>query len=407
VSDKIDYQVFFIECPGCGKRNFDGPHYNGPHYNNEPESWWIECKTDGCQWGMETEGDDVNKLIEKWNTRAGNKPIINDDRRFAAIPDDVKVIDQVINNKSALYHGDCVEIIKAFPDNSIGYSMFSPPFADLFTYSDSKNDMGNCRGTDDFKQHFYYLVEQLYRVIMEGRLVSIHCMDLPATLGRDGYIGQKDFPGEMIRIFERAGFIYHSRVTIWKDPLIQAVRTKQLSLAHKQISKDSSRCGMGYPDYIVTMRKPGDNKKPISHGRGFEEYIGERPEPNEQKNDNPQKNKYSHMVWQRYASPVWDDIRQTETLNCFRAAKGENDEKHICPLQIDTVKRCLELWSVIDDVVLDPFMGIGTVPLFAIKSGRKAVGIELKETYFKMAVSKINESNTKHTQISIFDLLKQ
>lgn len=298
-----------------------------------------------------------------------------------------KIINQEITDKWAAYHGDCIEVLKGIPSNSIHYSIFSPPFSSLFTYSASERDMGN--STDnEFYNHFNFLIPELYRVTMPGRLLSFHCMNLPMTIGADGVIGMKDFRGNMIFAFINQGWIYHSEVCIWKDPLLQAVRTKKLELAHKQISKDSSRCAMGYPDYIVTMRKPGINSEPIVHGRGFEEYIGEKKEPKFEKNDNHSINKYSHNVWQRYASPVWFDIRQTNTLN-VHLAKENNDERHICPLQLDVIARCLELWTNKNDIVLSPFMGIGSEGYQSIKQERRFIGIELKESYYKIAVKNL------------------
>jgi len=240
-----------------------------------------------------------------------------------------RVIHQVITDKWSAYHGDCVEVLKGIPSNSIHYSIFSPPFSSLFTYSASAHDMGNSTD-EEFYDHFEFLIPELYRVLLPGRVLSFHCSDIPAMKERDGYMGAKDFPGKLLRKFEAVGFIYHSpRITIWKDPLLEAVRTKALRLAHKQISKDSTRCGAGGADYIISVVKPGNNPEPIPHGRGFEEYIGEREEPSNPKNDNPAKNKYSHHVWQRYASPVWMDIRQGNTLN-IKQAREKDDERHIC-----------------------------------------------------------------------------
>jgi DNA modification methylase len=298
-----------------------------------------------------------------------------------------KVIDQKITKNWSIYQGDCVSVLRKMPSNSIHYSIFSPPFSSLFTYSASERDMGN--STDkEFHTHFSFLIPELYRATMPGRLISVHCSDIPAMKERDGYIGLKDFPGDIIRSFQRAGFIYHSKVLIWKDPLLEATRTKSLGLMHKQIVKDSSKCRNGLPDYIVTMRKPGINPEPIVHDRGFEEYIGERNEPNFEKNDNHSKNKYSHHVWQRYASPVWLDIRQTNTLN-VRLAKEKNDERHICPLQLDVIARCLELWSNKRDIVLSPFAGIGSEGYQAIKMNRKFIGIELKKSYYDISIKNL------------------
>lgn len=300
------------------------------------------------------------------------------------------VINQEINDQWAAYHGDCVEITKEIPSDSIHYSIFSPPFSSLFTYSASERDMGNSTD-DEFYDHFEYLIPELYRVTMPGRLLSFHCSDIPAMKERDGYMGLKDFPGMLLRKFEKEGFIYHSRVTIWKDPLIEAVRTKALRLAHKQISKDSAKCGMGGADYIITVYKPGNNPEPISHGRGFERYIGERAEPKFEKNDIHGLNKYSQHVWQRYASPVWMDIRQTNTLN-IRQAREKDDERHICPLQLDVIARCLELWSNKGDTILTPFGGIGSEGYQAVLMGRKAILIELKEVYYKVLVKNMRST---------------
>jgi len=314
----------------------------------------------------------------------------------------MNVLDQTFGNGWALFHGDSCEVISGITDNSIHYSIFSPPFASLFTYSDSDRDMGNCKDGGTFADHFGFLVPELYRIMMPGRLVSFHCMQLTATLNRDGFMGMKDFRGDLIRVFEKAGFIYHSEVCIWKDPLVQATRTKALSLAHKQISKDSSRCAMGLPDYVVTMRKPGENPEPIAHGRGFETYYGETPEPSDHKTDNARTNKYSHHVWQRYASPVWFDINQTNTLNAVQARDGR-DEKHVCPLQLDTIARCLELWSNPGDTVFSPFSGIGSEGYQSILMGRNYVGVELKQSYYDTAIKNMvraeNVSGTRQMEM--------
>ena len=296
-----------------------------------------------------------------------------------------------------LHLGDNIELIKKIKDDSIGFSMFSPPFAQLYTYTNSVRDMGNCRGRQEFIEHFRFLTKELYRVIMPGRLVAIHCMNLLKTVTHDGVIGIHDFRGDIIRLFESEQFIFHSEVCIWKDPLIQAVRTKVLSLAHKQICKDSSRCGNGLPDYIVVMRKPGINPIPIEHRQGLTEYIGEREFTNTNFNEDQRKNKLSHEIWQRYASPVWFDIRQTRVLSS-EIARDEKDEKHICPLQLDTIERCLELWSAKGDVVLDPFSGIGSTVYSAVSMGRYGVGFELKESYWKQSIKNLEYLESKEKQ---------
>lgn len=313
----------------------------------------------------------------------------------------MNIIDQHISGNWAMYNGDSCEVLATIPDNSIHYSIFSPPFQSLFTYSSSDRDIGNCRTEVEFYDHFKFIVDHLYRVMMPGRVLSFHCMNLPATISHDGYIGMKDFRGDLIRVFQSAGFIYYSEVCIFKDPLIQAVRTKTLTLAHKQISKDAARCAQGYPDYVVTMRKPGENPEPVSKGRGFEKYIGEMDEPTEPKTDNPRTNKYSHKVWQRYAAPVWFDIDQTKTLN-ERVAREDKDEKHCCPLQLQTIERCLELWTNPNDLVLSPFAGIGSEGYCSIESGRRFIGIELKSSYYKQAVKNIKSVETTERQQELF-----
>lgn len=274
----------------------------------------------------------------------------------------IKVLEQNIEKQYAMYHGDAVDIIKGIPDNSVHYSIFSPPFASLYTYSNSDRDMGNCKGDEEFYNHFKFLAEELYRVVMPGRLLSFHCMDLPLMKSRDGVIGLKDFPAIVRTIFEDCGFIYHSRVTIWKNPVTEMQRTKALGLLHKQIRKDSSMSRMGIPDYIITLRKPGDNPEKIEHDH----------------------ESFPVDVWQKYASPVWMDIRQSDTLQ-KKSARDEKDERHICPLQLEVIQRCIELWTNPGDIVLDPFAGIGSVPYTAVTMNRRGIGIELKESYYKQA----------------------
>lgn len=278
----------------------------------------------------------------------------------------MNVLEQAIENRYAIYNGDSCEIVKAIPDNSIHYTIFSPPFASLYTYSNSDRDMGNSKGDDEFYNHFIFLAKELYRVTMPGRLLSFHCMDLPLMKERDGVIGLKDFPAIIRKIFEDCGFIYHSKVTIWKNPVTEMQRTKALGLLHKQIRKDSAMNRQGIPDYIVTMRKPGENPERISHTH----------------------ESFPVDVWQNYASPVWMDIRQSDTLQ-KKSAREDKDERHICPLQLEVIQRCIELWTNPNDIVLDPFAGIGSVPYTAVKLGRRGVGVELKESYYKQAVNNL------------------
>lgn len=272
----------------------------------------------------------------------------------------VDVLNQVVKEKYAIYHGDSVDITKNIPDDSIHYTIFSPPFSSLYTYSNSDRDMGNCKGDDEFYRHFKFLAEELYRITMPGRLLSFHCMDLPMMKSRDGVIGLKDFPALMLKIFQDCGFIYHSKVTIWKNPVTEMQRTKALGLLHKQIKKDSSMCRQGIPDYIVTVRKPGENPERITH-------------TNES---------FPVGIWQNYASPVWMDIRQSDTLQ-KKSARAEQDEKHICPLQLEVIQRCIELWTNQNDIVFDPFGGIGSTPYVALLMGRRAIASELKDSYFE------------------------
>lgn len=292
----------------------------------------------------------------------------------------MNVIDQSISKNYVLYHGDCVEVLREFPEDSVHYTVFSPPFASLYTYSDSDRDMGNCKDDAEFQYQFSFLIAELMRVTKPGRLVSVHCMNLPAMKSRDGFIGVKDFRGDIIRLFMAAGFIFHSEVCIWKNPVTEMQRTKALGLLHKQIRKDSTMCRQGLPDYIVTFRKPGENTEPVAHTA--EQFpVG---------------------VWQRYASPVWMDIRQTNTLQ-RTSARQEKDEKHICPLQLDVIERCINLWSAPGEIVLDPFAGIGSVPYQAVLMGRRGLGVELKDTYFAQAVKNLQAAESDMSVQTTFD----
>jgi len=306
---------------------------------------------------------------------------------------------QKIMSRYALYNGDCCEVIKNIPHDSIGFSIFSPPFCNLYTYSDDPLDMSNSKSYKEFFQHFNYLIKELYRVLLPGRIVALHCMDLPMHKQDYGFVGLRDFPGDLIRAFRKEHFIYHSKFCIWKDPLLAAVRTKAIGLAHKQIVKDSSMCRMGIPDYVLVFRKRGVNTKFIHNKKGLTKYYGSRSVPKELNrflgHQEQKTNKRSHWIWQQYASPVWFDIRQTNILP-YRNAKGHEDEKHICPLQLDTIERCMALWSTKDDIVLSPFMGVGSEIYVAVKNKRRGIGIELKTSYYKQAVCVMkNIGNTK------------
>ena len=327
----------------------------------------------------------------------------------------MNVKDQMITDKYALYNGDSAEVLLEIPENSIHYQIYSPPFSSLYTYSNSERDLGNCKSNDEFFAQFEYIGTELYRTLMPGRIMSVHCMDIPAMKERNGYIGLIDFPGMLIAMFERIGFIYHSRAVIWKDPLVEATRTKAIGLMHKQLVKDSAMCRNGLPDYIVSFRKPGKNDEPIAHTEGLTTFIGEDEPVAAAKTPTLKDSRvhrhlsmsrtdpvYSHHVWRRYASPVWMDINQSNTLN-RTGAREENDERHICPLQIDAIARCLTLWSNPGDTVLSPFMGIGSEIYQALRMGRKGVGVELKESYYQQAVLNCSMAIEQTEQIMLFD----
>lgn len=292
------------------------------------------------------------------------------------------IIHQTIKPEYALYNGDCIEVMKSLPEGKIDMALFSPPFADLYCYSDSPMDLGNCKNYDEFMDHFAFVVEQLARITKPGRNCVVHCMDIPAMKERDGYIGLKDFSGDIIRLFQKFGFTYHSRHLIWKDPLIEATRTKAIGLMHKQLQKDSIMSRAGLPDYLLAFRNAGVNATPISHPDGLTKYAGSDEMPDA---DGIKK---SHNIWRAYASPVWMDIRQTKTLNA-RQAREADDEKHLCPLQIDVIERACVLWSNPGEIVFTPFMGVGSEVYGAVLNGRKAIGVELKTAYYKQAVKNL------------------
>lgn len=279
----------------------------------------------------------------------------------------------------AAYNGDCVDVVRQLPSRSVGFSIYSPPFADLFVYSDSIADMGNCRSEAEFADHYAFLIEEMARVTMPGRLTAVHCSDLPARKWKDGLIGIKDFSGLIIRLHEASGFALHSRVTIWRDPVVEMTRTKALGLLYKQLQKDSTKSRQGMPDYLLVFRAPGENEEP----------VGQKPA------------EFPLSQWQQWASPVWMDINQTNTLN-VRAAKEAKDEKHLCPLQLDLIERAITMWSNPGNIVLSPFMGIGSEGVTAIKLKRRFVGVELKEAYWRQATRYMAEAEASGR--SLFDL---
>lgn len=308
------------------------------------------------------------------------------------------VIAQDITERYAIYNADTVEMAKNMPSDSVDFSIFSPPFASLYTYSNSDRDMGNTKTHDEFWQHYRFLIKEQFRVMKPGRNIAIHCMNLPTSKQNDGFIGIRDFRGDLIREYEKEGFIYHSEVCIWKDPVVSMQRTKALGLLHKQIKKDSAMSRMGIPDYVVTMRKPGENAEPIAGE--FQYYVGDNPPVSFkgiQRDDGrmyfvPGYSGTSIDVWQLYASPIWTDINQTDTLN-FREGRENDDERHICPLQLDVIERCIQLWSLPDELVWSPFLGIGSEIYMAIKLGRRGIGAELKPSYFQLAQRNIKTAN--------------
>jgi DNA modification methylase len=320
----------------------------------------------------------VNIYLITTDTMSNVKQSIdNKQKQFELMQDEMsKAVNQNLNNtilKSATYNtdevdneyykikrGDCIQLIKDVQDETVGFSIFSPPFAELYTYSSHLEDMGNSKDYNEFLTQFNFLIKELYRVIKQGRNVAVHCMDLPIQKGKEGFIGLRDFSGLILKAFENAGFIYHSRVTIWKDPVVEMQRTKALGLLHKQVKKDSTMSRVGIPDYLLIFRKDGDRTDPV-------------------------KCTINVDTWQKYASPVWMDIDYGDTLQGYRNGRDENDEKHICPLQLPTIERAIHLYSNENDTVLTPFMGIGSEVFQAVKMNRKGIGFELKESYFDQA----------------------
>lgn len=360
-----------------------------------------------------------------------------------------KVIHQESDELWTMYHGDCCEVIKGLPDDSIDFGIHSPPFANLYIYSDSMADMGNAADSAEFFEHYRYLIRELFRTTVPGRLCAVHCKDLPLYFNRDGAAGLDDFPGDIIRAFRDCGWTYHSRVTIWKDPVIEMQRTKNNGLLHKTLCRDSSQVRQGMADYLLMFRKiVGDSlmsAKPVTRTppadftgdekawrrtHCFSRYVGD-PSPvvmsnyctggapdakayqynrcvqstdrktfyithadgsketiTKEEMDRRNSSGFGLEVWQRYASPVWFDINQTRVLN-YRLARDEQDEKHICPLQLDVIERSVELWTNPNDVVLSPFAGVGSEGYGAVCCGRRFVGIELKESYYKQAINNL------------------
>lgn len=306
----------------------------------------------------------------------------------------IKVLNQRLGRNYALYHGDCVEVVKGLPDNSIDLTVTSPPFCNLYLYSPSPRDMGNTETDTHFFENFKYLIPELWRVTVPGRLCVIHCKDLPLFMGSDGCAGLRDFPGEIVRAFIEFGWVFHSRVTIWKCPKLEREKTNNSGLLHGQLCRDSSASRQGMADYLLVFRKWSEgmeglnSAKPVTRAESYRltAYAGSEPP---ERHLGMSDREYSILAWRKYASPVWMDIRQTEVLNSNIARKG--GEPHMCPLQLDVIERCVELWSNPGDVVLDPFNGVASVGYKALQMGCKYTGIELKKEYYQSAIEFLDE----------------
>ena len=299
---------------------------------------------------------------------------------------EITIKDQVINDEFAYYCGDCVEVSMGIPDNKADIIIYSPPFFELYVYSDDPKDMNNSANYTQFKQHYAFLLKELKRILKPGRICAVHCMDLPIQKGKEGYIGLRDFSGDLIKMHEDAGFIYHSRTTIWKNPVTEMQRTKALGLLHKTIKKDSCMSRVGIPDYVLFFRNEGDNEVPITH----------------QDTDFNKPDYLPVDLWQKYASPVWMDVDYSRTLQ-YRSGRDNNDEKHITPLQLDTIERILHLYSNEGEVVFSPFAGIGSEGFQAIQMKRKTMLIELKDSYFNLGVKNLKSLvEEKNSVLTLF-----
>jgi len=301
------------------------------------------------------------------------------------------VIDQLVTDDYAIYNGDCIETMREMPDDSVHISVYSPPFGGLYHYSSSERDLSNCRDYAEFFEHYEFVVRELARLTMPGRVTCVHCMDVPS--GNSGRDHLTDFPGDIIRLHERCGFDYIARYAVWKEPLGVRNRTMAKNLAHKTIVDDSSRCSVASADYLIVCRRRGENKVPITHPRGLLTYAGERQPPADVLQyrgwtGNQIENRYSHWIWRQYASAFWDDVRINRVLP-YREAKDEEDEKHIHPLQLDVIERCLHLWTNPGEILLTPFMGVGSEAWCAVRLGRRGIGIELKPSYYRQAVKNL------------------
>jgi hypothetical protein len=301
------------------------------------------------------------------------------------------VLDQHITDRYALYNGDCIEVMQGLPADSVHLSVYSPPFAGLYHYSSSERDLSNARSYEEFLDHYGYVVDELARITMPGRISAVHCMDVPKS--NSGGDALRDFPGDLIRLHARYGFDYFARYHVWKEPLGVRNRTLMKGLTHKTIVDDASRCSVASADYVLAFRKRGQNPVPVEHPTGLTEYYGERVPPADLLpyrgwTGKQTENRYSHWIWRQYASAFWDDVRIDNVLP-YREARDSEDEKHVHPLQLDVIARIVQLWSNPDERVLTPFMGVGSEVYQAVKDGRYGIGAELKPTYYRQAVKNL------------------
>jgi DNA modification methylase len=301
------------------------------------------------------------------------------------------VANQEITDKYAIYEGDCIEVMQSLPAGKVHLSVYSPPFGGLYHYSSSERDLSNCAGYDQFFEHYAFVVRELFRITLPGRMTAVHCADVPS--GNSGGDHLIDFSGDIIRLHEREGWHYNARYAVWKEPLAVRNRTMRKDLAHKTIVDDSSRCSVAGADYLLVFRRKGKNEIPITHPSGLLNYAGARQIPAELLHyrghkGNQIENRYSHWIWRQYASAFWDDVRMERVLP-FKAARDSEDEKHVHPLQLDVIDRIITLWSNPGEVVCTPFMGVGSEVYSAIRNGRRAIGAELKASYFRQAQSNI------------------
>lgn len=317
------------------------------------------------------------------------------------------VNEQVITDRYALYNGDCVEVMAGLPDASVHFSIYSPPFGGLYHYSSDERDLSNCSDYQEFFDHYGFVVGELARLTPSGRLTAVHCTDIPSSNTGQDYL--TDFPGDVIRLHERHGWRFVARHTIWKEPLWVRNRTLTKNLAHKTIVDDSAFGGVASADYLLVFRRPGHNKTPIAHPTGFDKYAGECPMPAEiQKykgwSGDQKQNRYSHWIWRRYASSIWDDINMGHVLP-FRDCKDPDDEKHVHPLQLDVIDRAIIMRSNPGEVVFTPFMGVGSEVYSAVQNGRFGIGAELKPSYFRQAVKncELGAQDVVRPQIDMFE----